>query len=84
MDASVEARGDFVTALHDAGGKDDDLPRFEAEFKRQLNTETIRELAQLGNSWLRRQAEEIDDRVARINEALGAIRLQPGSLHPAR
>ncbi len=75
MDASVEARGDFVT-LH-TRVKDDDLPRFEAEFKRQLNTETIRELAQF-NSWLRRQAEEIDDRVARINEALGAIPYNPG------
>lgn len=75
MDASVDARGDFV-ALH-TRVKDDDLPRFEAEFKRQLNTETIRELAQF-NSWLRRQAEDIDNRVARINEALGAIPYNPG------
>lgn len=75
MDATAEARGDYV-ALH-ASVRDDDLPRFEAEFKRQLNTETIRELAQF-NSWLRRQAEEIDERVARINEALGAIPYNPG------
>jgi uncharacterized protein YPO0396 len=75
MDANVEARGDFV-ALH-SRVKDDDLPRFETEFKRQLNTETIRELAQF-NSWLRRQAEEIDDRIARINDALGAIPYNPG------
>lgn len=75
MDASAEARGDFV-ALH-TRVKDDDLPRFESEFKRQLNTETIRELAQF-NSWLRRQATEIDDRIARINEALGAIPYNPG------
>ncbi|OZM70636.1 hypothetical protein CFN78_24900 [Amycolatopsis antarctica] len=75
MDASLEARADFVV-LH-ARVADDDLPRFEAEFKRQLNTETIRELAQF-NSWLRRQAEEIDDRVDRINEALGAIPYNPG------
>ena len=75
MDATVESRGDFV-AFHERVANDD-LPRFEAEFKRQLNTETIRELAQF-NSWLRRQAEEIDDRVARINEALGAIPYNPG------
>lgn len=75
MDATAEARADYV-ALH-ASVRDDDLPRFEAEFKRQLNTETIRELAQF-NSWLRRQAEEIDERVSRINEALGAIPYNPG------
>jgi uncharacterized protein YPO0396 len=75
MDATAEARADYV-ALH-AAVRDDDLPRFEAEFKRQLNTETIRELAQF-NSWLRRQAEEIDERVSKINEALGAIPYNPG------
>ena len=75
MDATAEARADYV-ALH-ASVRDDDLPRFEAEFKRQLNTETIRELAQF-NSWLRRQAEEIDERVSKINEALGAIPYNPG------
>jgi uncharacterized protein YPO0396 len=75
MDATAEARADYV-ALH-SSVRDDDLPRFEAEFKRQLNTETIRELAQF-NSWLRRQAEEIDERVSKINEALGAIPYNPG------
>ncbi|MEU6136318.1 ATP-binding protein [Nocardioides sp. NPDC047086] len=75
MDAVVDARGDFVAFHERVAG--DDLPRFEDEFKRQLNTNTIRELAQF-NSWLRRQAEEIDDRVARINEALSAIPYNPG------
>lgn len=75
MDASVESRGDFLAFHAQVAG--DDLPRFEEEFKRQLNTNTIRELAQF-NSWLRRQADEIDDRVARINDALGAIPYNPG------
>jgi uncharacterized protein YPO0396 len=75
MDPVAESRADFV-AFH-ARVADDDLPRFESEFKRQLNTNTIRELAQF-NSWLRRQAEVIDDRVVRINEALGAIPYNPG------
>ncbi len=70
MDANVEARGEF-RAFHDRVATDD-LPRFESEFKRQLNTNTIRELAQF-NNWLRRQSEEIHSRVDRINEALGAI-----------
>mgnify|MGYP001263101078 FL=1 len=75
LDASVDARRDFL-AFH-ARVASDDLPRFEGEFKQQLNTNTIRELAQF-NNWLRRQAGEIDDRVARINEALGAISYNPG------
>jgi uncharacterized protein YPO0396 len=75
MDASVEARDEF-RAFHDrvAG---DDLPRFEADFKRLLNTETIRELAAF-HTWLKRQADDIAVRVARINEALGAIDYSPG------
>ena len=74
MDAGVEARGEYL-ALRDRVASDD-LPRFEAEFARQLRTNTIRELAQL-NSWLRRQAEDIHERVERINEALGAIDYSP-------
>ena len=75
MDASVEARADFM-AFHERVANDD-LPRFEEEFKRQLNTNTIRELAQF-NSWLRRQSEEIHGRVDKINEALGAIPYNEG------
>ena len=75
MDQSVDARGDFI-AFHERVATDD-LPRHEAEFKRLLNTETIRELAQF-NNWLRRQAEVIDARIDRINDALGAIPYNPG------
>jgi uncharacterized protein YPO0396 len=75
MDASVEAREEF-RAFHERVANDD-LPRFETEFKRQLNTNTIRELAQF-NNWLRRQSEEIHSRVDRINDALGAIDYSPG------
>ncbi|WP_256839770.1 ATP-binding protein [Ornithinimicrobium faecis] len=75
MDASVEARADYLAFHERVAG--DDLPRFEEEFKRQLNTNTIRELAAF-NSWLRRQAEEIHARVEKINEALGAIPYNEG------
>jgi uncharacterized protein YPO0396 len=75
MDASVDARDEF-RAFHDRVATDD-LPRFEDEFKRQLNTNAIRELAQF-NNWLRRQSEEIHSRVERINEALGAIDYSAG------
>jgi len=76
MDASVEARQEFRAFHNRVAG--DDLPRFESDFKRLLNTETIRELAAF-HSWLKRQAEEIGARVDRINEALGAIDYSPGS-----
>ena len=75
MDAHVEARDEF-RAFH-ARVATDDLPRFEDEFKRQLNTNAIRELAQF-NNWLRRQSQDIHARVDRINEALGAIDYSPG------
>jgi len=75
MDVSVEARGDY-RAFRDRVATDD-LPAFESEFKRQLNTNTIRELAAF-NNWLRRQADEIHGRVDRINEALGTIDYSPG------
>jgi uncharacterized protein YPO0396 len=75
MDASVEARDEF-RAFHDRVAEDD-LPRFEADFKRLLNTETIRELAAF-HTWLKRQAEDIVARVRRINETLGAIDYSPG------
>ena len=75
MDTGVEARGEY-RAFRDRVAEDD-LPAFEGEFKRQLNTNTIRELAGFAG-WLRRQAEEIGGRVERINEALGAIDYSPG------
>jgi uncharacterized protein YPO0396 len=75
MDVSVDARDEY-RAFHDRVANDD-LPRFEDEFKRQLNTNTIRELAQF-NNWLRRQSDDIHARVHRINEALGAIDYSAG------
>ncbi|MGC0272075.1 ATP-binding protein [Pseudactinotalea sp. Z1739] len=75
FDANIAARADFA-AFHERVAQDD-LPRFEEEFKRQLNTNTIRELAGF-NGWLRRQADEIHSRVGVINEALGAIDYNPG------
>lgn len=75
MDANVDARHDFL-AFRDRVATDD-LPRFEAEFKEQLNKNAIQELAGF-NNWLNRQASAIDERVDRINEALGAVPYNPG------
>lgn len=75
MDANVEARGDFL--LFRDRVATDDLPRFESEFKEQLNKNAIQELAGF-NNWLNRQASAIDERVDRINEALSAVPYNPG------
>ena len=75
MDANVDARHDFL-AFRDRVATDD-LPRFESEFKEQLNKNAIQELAGL-NNWLNRQAAAIDERVDRINDALGAVPYNPG------
>lgn len=75
MDANVEARGDFVAFRERVAN--DDLPRFESEFKDQLNKNAIQELAGF-NNWLNRQASAIDERVDRINDALGAVPYNPG------
>lgn len=54
----------------------DDLPRFEAEFKRSLNENTIQEIAGL-SAELNRQDRTIRDRIATINSSLEAIDYNP-------
>lgn len=75
MDASVDARNAY-REFH-SRVKNDDLPRFKTEFKEQLNTNAIREIAGF-SSWLRRQADEIDVRIGKINEALSAVDFNEG------
>ncbi len=77
MDASIASISEF-RRLHEQV-KNDDLPRFEAEFRRQLNTEAVKDLAGF-NNWLARQAEEIRGRVETINEALSTIDYNPGRI----
>jgi uncharacterized protein YPO0396 len=55
----------------------DDLPRFEAEFKRQLNTNTINDLAGFF-AWLRRSADQIRERIDTINGSLEGIDYNEG------
>jgi uncharacterized protein YPO0396 len=75
MDASIEAAAEFRAFRERV--RRDDLPRFEQEFKHQLNTNTIRELAGF-STWLRRQSDEIRTRIDRINDSLRAIDYSPG------
>ncbi len=56
----------------------DDLPRFEAEFKHQLNTNTINDIAGF-QAWLEQSAQTTRARIDTINESLGAIDYNPGT-----
>ncbi|BCJ37141.1 ATP-binding protein [Actinocatenispora thailandica] len=75
MDAAIAAIGEFRALHRRLAG--DDLPRFEADFKQYLNTNTIREIAQF-RSELSRQADLISERIDTINDALVDIDYNPG------
>ncbi len=80
MDVNVESRGDFV-ALRERVATDD-LPRFESEFKDQLNKNAIQELAGF-NNWLNRAG--ISHRRTGFPDQRGARSraIQPRPLHPS-
>jgi uncharacterized protein YPO0396 len=74
-DASLEAAGEFRRML--ATLRNDDLPRFERRFKELLNENTIREVANF-QSQLRRERQEITERIETINKSLRDIEFNPG------
>jgi uncharacterized protein YPO0396 len=76
LDASVEAIGGF-RELHDRLVRDD-LPRFEAEFKQNLNLNTMREIAQFRTK-LYEHRDEIRRRIRTINESLVRIDYNRGT-----
>jgi uncharacterized protein YPO0396 len=75
LDDSVESASGY-RELHDRLISDD-LPRFEADFKDFLNTNTIRDIAGF-HSELTRQVELIKDRISIINDSLVGIEYGPG------
>jgi len=75
IDADIESAEEFRT-LHARISKDD-LPRFEAQFKDYLNTNTIRDVASFF-AQLNMQVDQINDRIATINESLTGIDYNPG------
>lgn len=74
FDDSIEAAGEY-RELH-RRLVDDDLPRFEAQFKTYLNTNTIRDIAGF-QAQLNKQADLIKERIATINESLVGIDYNP-------
>ncbi|WP_286828306.1 MULTISPECIES: ATP-binding protein [Kordiimonas] len=71
LDAAPEYRRMLTNLIKD------DLPRFEKEFKRQLNENAIREVANF-QSQLMRESADIEERVALINQSLADIDYNPG------
>jgi len=75
LDASIAAAAGF-RELH-ARLANDDLPRFQQQFKDYLNTNTIRDIATF-QSRLNREADLIKERIATINASLVDIDYNPG------
>lgn len=75
LDSSIEAKEEY-RALHDRVANDD-LPRFEAEFRRSLRENAIHEIAGLAAT-LNAHERTIRERVETINASLQAIDYNPG------
>ncbi|MFW6205565.1 MAG: ATP-binding protein, partial [Actinomycetota bacterium] len=75
FDDSMEAAGEY-RELH-RRLVDDDLPRFEKQFKDYLNTNTIRDIAGF-QAQLNKQVDLIRERIATINDSLVGIDYNPG------
>src|SRR5690606_38315449 len=75
IDAAVEAGDEYREML--AALESDGLPRFEQRFKELLNENTIREIAGF-QSQLRRESQDIRERIATINQSLVHIDYNSG------
>jgi uncharacterized protein YPO0396 len=75
VDVSIGSAGEYRSLLQRLVA--DDLPRFEADFKRSLNENTIREVANF-SSQLNKERETIKERIERINQSLTQIDYNPG------
>ncbi|GAA2158553.1 uncharacterized protein YPO0396 [Humibacillus xanthopallidus] len=75
LDSSIEAAGEY-REFRDRVARDD-LPRFEADFKRFLNQNTIREIAGF-QTRLTQQSKQITERITTINTSLRDIDYNPG------
>ncbi len=75
LDAAVEAADGYRELHQRLTG--DDLPRFQQQFKRYLNQNTIRDIAGF-QSQLNKQEQVIRDRIAIINASLVDVDYNPG------
>ena len=70
FDAVIDAGSDYTELLKQLEA--DDLPSFEARFKRQLNENTIREIASF-QAQLNKEYHKIEERIEHINKSMSAI-----------
>ncbi|OZC29677.1 hypothetical protein J8M97_16370 [Gordonia polyisoprenivorans] len=75
VDADIAAAGEFQELRRRLA--DDDLPRFEAEFKTYLNTNAIRDIA-IFSAQLNKEVEQIRTKITTINESLSGIEYNTG------
>ena len=75
VDVSPEASAEYRQMLEALTS--DGLPRFEARFKALLNENTIRDIAGF-HARLRREEDEIRERIEIINRSLRQIDYNPG------
>ena len=75
LDDNLASAGEY-RQIHDRVATDD-LPRFEREFKRQLNENAIREIAGFA-AQLNKQEQQIRDRIETINRSLQGIDYNEG------
>lgn len=75
VDASPRSAPEYREMLDSL--KSDDLPRFEARFKQLLNENAIREIAGF-HAQLRREENDIRERIETINASLREIDYNPG------
>ncbi|MFW0796188.1 ATP-binding protein [Gordonia sp. CPCC 205515] len=75
MDADIAAAGEFIDLQRRLS--EDDLPRFEAEFKNYLNTNAIRDIA-IFSAQLNKEVDQIRTKIDTINESLSGIEYNTG------
>ena len=76
VDANIEALEEYLRMLAELN--DDDLPRFEATFKQELNEKTIQSLVHFSTQ-LERAETELKQKITRINQSLTSIDYNEGS-----
>ena len=77
VDASIDAANDYRSMLDSL--EQDGLPQFEQRFKSMLNENIINEIANF-QSHLRREEQDIRERIEEINRSLQEIDYNPGRL----
>ena len=75
-DASIESADEFIKRLKKL--KDDDLPRFEKDFKRHFEEGTLHNILKI-NEEINRALKEIKNKIALINKNLKDIEYNPST-----